>query len=167
MAEDQSTQQSGGVWPTSAGETEPGGLVPPYEGRTTARGEQEVSDELSDTVDRQLDDTDMGRPGATTSPPMESAVQPGEVSHGASGSGAQTATDPTATTPGGVGGSITRRGEDVKEQEGTEPGKADLGPRGASQRPSGTSDQRTSTGVDPQELADEDMPDSFTGDMGG
>jgi hypothetical protein len=53
--------------------------------------------------------------------------------------------------PDGVGESITRSGETVAAAEGKEPGRQDTGtddsPAG---RPTGTSDPRDATGVDPQ-----------------
>lgn len=70
----------------------------------------------------------------------ESPVRPGEVA------------DQVPADPHGVGGSQTRRGEDVVKQEGQEPGKQTLGAKGASNRPCGTSDPRASTGVDPQDI---------------
>jgi hypothetical protein len=50
-----------------------------------------------------------------------------------------------------VGQSTSRRGEDVAEQDGKEAGRQDTGPKGASQRPTGTSTARDMTGIDPQE----------------
>ncbi len=59
-------------------------------------------------------------------------------------------------TGGRVGESTTSRGEDVIEQEGKEPGRASGPPQGESQRPTGTSTARDSTGVNPQEpIADD------------
>jgi hypothetical protein len=55
------------------------------------------------------------------------------------------------TPPEGVGESTTRRGEDVVKEEGPDEGREDLGPQGPSQRPTGTSGARASTGVDPQD----------------
>jgi hypothetical protein len=71
--------------------------------------------------------------------------------------------DPAAE---GVGESTTRRGEDVKEQEGTE-GREDLGTKGPAQRPYGKSSQEETTGVNPKEPIDEDMPNLQRGDQGG
>lgn len=51
----------------------------------------------------------------------------------------------------GVGPSTTRRGEDVVKSEGKEEGRQDIGTEGESQRPVGTSDERDSTAVDPQD----------------
>jgi hypothetical protein len=70
-------------------------------------------------------------------------------------------------TPEGVGESTTRRGEDVSGQEGKEPGRYDSGTQGQSERPTGGSTQRDSTGVDPQDPIDEDMPNLQRGDQGG
>jgi hypothetical protein len=165
MANDTNTTQDSGMWPDAAGESEPGGLIPPYEGRTKSTDDHGVTDDLRNTVERQMQDSDPGNVGATASPGDERPVRPGEVSRGASGAGTQTATDPTATTPLGVGTSTTRRGEQVKGDEGTEPGKEDLGVKGQSQRPYGKSDQRASTGVDPQDQVSGE--DTFAGDMGG
>jgi hypothetical protein len=135
-------------------------LVPPYEGRTTGARNDEVSDALQGTVERQLEDTKTGRPGATSSPAQESPVQPGEVAGGDAGkAGEQTATSTDASTPLGVGGSITRRGEDVVEDDG-EDGRQTTGAQGQTQRPVGTSTSRDSTGIDPQEADGPTMPAS-------
>ena len=63
------------------GETVPGGLVPPYEGRTTARGESQISEELTDSVERTYGGAHGGGTSETASPAMESPVRPDEVSH--------------------------------------------------------------------------------------
>jgi hypothetical protein len=57
--------------------------------------------------------------------------------------------------PEGTGQSSTRRAETVSAQEGKEAGRRDTGTQGESQRPTGTSTARDSTGVDPQEPIDE------------
>lgn len=106
-----------------------------------------------EAVAEQLSETKEGRVGATASPADEQPVRPDEVSHAAPDS------------PGGVGESASRRGEDVGEDE-QERGRADEGTTGASERPVGTSDARDSTGVDPQESSDE-SPTMPTGDQGG
>jgi hypothetical protein len=164
MAADQSSgqgnKQEGGIWPTAAGETEPGGLVPPYEDRTGAKGESgDISEELSETVERQMADSDPGNIGAIKSPANESPVGADEVSHGASGGGTATATDPTATSARGVGESVGRRGEDVKKEEGDEAGRQDLGTKGQTERPYGTTDARDSTSIntDRSQPVDDDM----------
>ena len=127
--------------------------VPPYDGRSTGTGDDDISRDLRGTVERQLSDTKTGRPGATTSPAQESPVRPDEVARGAAGAGEQTATDPHATTPRGVGTSTTRRGEDVVKEEGKD-GRYDTGTKDESQRPTGSSTARDSTGIDPQEPGD-------------
>lgn len=58
-------------------------------------------------------------------------------------------------TGGHVGESMTRRGEDVVKEEGTEPGRYDGPPQGQSERPTGGSTARAFTGVDPQESVTE------------
>ena len=50
-----------------------------------------------------------------------------------------------------AGQSTSRRGEDVTGADGKEAGRQDTAPRGASQRPAGTSTARDTTGVDPQD----------------
>jgi hypothetical protein len=69
-------------------------------------------------------------------------------------------------TGGHVGESTTRRGEDAIA-EGKEPGRHDGSAQGESQRPTGTSTARDSTGVDPQEPIDGDSPSLQSGDQGG
>lgn len=132
--------------------------VPPYDGRTTGQRD-EVSDELRGTVERQLDETKTGNPGATSSPAVESPVGAGEVASGSAGTGDQTATRADAATPGGVGASTTRRGEDVVEEDGQN-GRHRTGTQSESQRPVGESTPRDSTGIDPQEPSGATMPAS-------
>ncbi len=62
------------------------------------------------------------------------------------------------TPPAGTGTSLTRRGEDVVNEEGKEPGRQDAGTQGPSERPVGTSTQRDATGVDPQDPIDPESP---------
>jgi hypothetical protein len=69
--------------------------------------------------------------------------------------------------PEGVGLSQTRRGEDVAKQEGQEPGRKDLGTKGASERPYGTVEPGKGVGVKPSEPVDPNMPPVQTGDQGG
>jgi hypothetical protein len=68
--------------------------------------------------------------------------------------------------PEGVGESISRRGEDVKKQEGEE-GRTDQGTKGKSERPYGTSDTDDDTGVGEQGPIDEESPNLPAGDQGG
>jgi len=126
--------------------------VPPYQGRSKGFDDDDVGEALGDTVERQLDQTKTGRPGATASLADESPVRSGEVARGTGGSGQQSATNADASTPGGVGASVTRRGENVVREEGEE-GRRTTGTQGQSQRPVGTSTSRDSTGIDPQEPA--------------
>jgi hypothetical protein len=130
--------------------------VPPYEGRTTGQRD-EVSDDLRGTIERQLDKTKKGNPGATSSPAVESPVGAGEVATGSAGAGDQTATRADAATPHDVGTSTTRRGEDVVGEDG-ENGRHRTGTQGESQRPVGTSTPRDSTSIDPQESSGPTMP---------
>jgi hypothetical protein len=115
-----------------AGEQEPGGLVPPYEGRQTEM--KEGYEEHSEKVFHGADDVPPG-PGRVISDEEREGVPP---------------TDMDATSPHGVGESINRRGEDVARQEDEE-GREDTGTKGASDRPVGVSDARASTSVDPDE----------------
>lgn len=130
--------------------------VPPYEGRTTG-DRDEIGEELRGTVERQLDETKTGNPGATASPAVESPVGAGEVATGSAGAGDQTATRADAATPGDVGTSTTRRGEDIVEEEG-EDGRHRTGTQGESQRPVGESTPRDSTSIDPQESSGPTTP---------
>jgi len=130
---------SRGPNPDPGGEVEPGGLVPPYEGRTRERGTSESSEALTESVKSQMAETDSGRPGATASRANESPVEPDEVTHD------------VPESPLGVGESTTRRGEDVADRDDKEPGREDTGEEGEAQRPTGSSDARDLTGVDPQE----------------
>ena len=133
------------------GEVEPGGLVPPYEGRTDA---ENSSSELAASVERQLADTKTGRPGATASPADEQLVREDEV------------TDKVPDSPKGVGESINRRGEDVADDKPKEAGRQDAGTEGESQRPVGVSDERDLSSVDPQS-SQEGAPTAPSGDQGG
>jgi hypothetical protein len=130
--------------------------VPPYEGRSRGTTD-ELGDELTGTVERQLDETKTGRPGATTSPADERPAGAGDVATGSAGAGAQTATRADAATPGDVGTSTTRRGEDVVAEDG-EDGRRTTGTQSESQRPVGESTPRDSTGIDPQESSGPTMP---------
>jgi hypothetical protein len=57
----------------------------------------------------------------------------------------QEGTQDLSHTPG------IRKGEEIEEQEGQEPGRKDTGTQYQSQRPTGTSDARDFTAVDPQD----------------
>jgi hypothetical protein len=105
-------------------------LVPPYEGRQTLA--KEGLDEHMDKVFDRVDEVPPG-PGREVSDEEREGVP---------------ATDTEATSPLGVGESMSRRGEDIARQE-DEPGREDTGTQGPSDRPVGVSDERDSTAVDP------------------
>jgi hypothetical protein len=73
-------------------------------------------------------------------------------------------TDTDAESPLGVGESITTRGEEAGADEA---GRHDEGTKGASERPYGTSDERDSSGVNPQGPIDDESPNLQRGDQGG
>ncbi|HEU4899696.1 MAG TPA: hypothetical protein VFX88_19345 [Actinomycetota bacterium] len=112
-----------------AGEQEPGGPVPPYEGRQTEM--KDGYEQHTEKVFHGADDVEPG-PGREIS---------GEEREGVS------ATDTEAESPLGVGVSMTRRGEDIARQEDEE-GREDTGTRGPTDRPTGVSDERAFTSVD-------------------
>jgi hypothetical protein len=130
-----------------AGEQDPGGLVPPYEGRQTEM--KDTYEEHAEKVFHGADEVEPG-PGRQISDEEREGVPP---------------TDTEAESPLGVGVSMTRRGEDVHKQE-DEPGRDDTGTRGASDRPTGVSDERASTSVDPNET-ESGGPTMPAGDQGG
>jgi hypothetical protein len=130
---------SRGPNPDPGGEQTPGGLVPPYEGRSTGFGEGEIGEKLEASVERMYAGTEGGGAGKTASPAQESPVSPDEVSH------------ETPDSPKGVGTSSNRSGEDVAAADGKEPGRDDAGVEHPSERPTGTSDARDVTGVNPQD----------------
>jgi hypothetical protein len=66
-----------------------------------------------------------------------------------------------------VGESTSRRGEEIARSEGPDEGREDLGPKGPTGRPAGTSTVEAGTGVDPQKPVDPDMPNVQSGDHGG
>ncbi len=136
-----------GPRPKSGGEQEPGGLVPPYDGRQT---------EMKDSYDRH---TEKVFHGADDVPPGPGRVISDEERDGVP------PTDTEAESPLGVGVSMTRRGEDVDKQE-DEPGREDTGTKGPSDRPVGVSDERASTAVDPNET-ESGGPTMPAGDQGG
>jgi hypothetical protein len=130
-----------------AGEQEPGGLVPPYEGRQTEM--KDGYEEHTEKVFHGADDVEPG-PGREISDEEREGVPP---------------TDTEAESPLGVGVSMTRRGEDVAKQE-DEPGREDTGTRGPTDRPVGVSDDRASTSVDDQDT-ESGGPTMPAGDQGG
>lgn len=66
--------------------------------------------------------------------------------------GTMSPTDTEPSSPHGVGESISRRGEDIGDFEGKEPGRKDTGDEGKAKRPTGTSESRDATSVDPDVL---------------
>ena len=130
-----------------AGEQDPGGLVPPYEGRQTEM--KDSYEEHTEKVFHGADDVQPG-PGREISDEEREGVP---------------ATDTEAESPLGVGVSMTRRGEDVEKQE-DEPGRQDTGTKGPTDRPTGVSDQRASTGIDPNDT-ESGGPTMPAGDQGG
>ncbi len=61
------------------------------------------------------------------------------------------------------GESQTRRGEDMQVDDGREAGRKDTGNEGATDRPTGSSTARDSTGIDPQDPIGDDGPDASKG----
>ena len=70
---------SRGPNPDPGGEQTPGGLVPPYEGRSTGFGEDDIGKKLEESVDRMYAGTEGGGAGQTASPAQESPVRAEEV----------------------------------------------------------------------------------------
>jgi hypothetical protein len=130
-----------------AGEQDPGGLVPPYEGRQTEM--KDGYEQHTEKVFHGADDVAPG-PGREISDEEREGVPP---------------TDTEAESPLGVGVSMTRRGEDVEKQE-DEPGREDTGTRGPTDRPVGVSDDRASTSVDEKDT-ESGGPTMPAGDQGG
>jgi hypothetical protein len=136
-----------GPRPKSGGEQEPGGLVPPYEGRQTEM--KDGYEEHTEKVFHGADEVEPG-PGRVISDEEREGVGP---------------TDTEAESPLGVGVSMTRKGEDVHKQEDEE-GRDDTGTKGPTDRPTGVSDTRASTSVDPQDT-ESGGPTQPAGDQGG
>ncbi|MGM0928916.1 MAG: hypothetical protein ACQEXN_04300 [Actinomycetota bacterium] len=122
-----------GTNPAPGGETDTGGsAVPPYQDRSTERTEPAKG---------------TARAWGSEAPAKE-PEQPGQEEIPAD----------AEMAPEGVGASITRGGEEVVEQDGKEPGREDTGTKGPSERPTGTSTARDSTGVDTDEASGEAAP---------
>jgi hypothetical protein len=136
-----------GPRPKSGGEQEPGGLVPPYEGRQT--GMKDGYERHTGKAFHGAGDVPPG-PGREISDEERGGVPP---------------TDTEAESPLGVGVSMTRRGEDVQKQE-DEPGREHAGTKGPTERPAGVSDTRASTGVDDHDTGS-GGPTMPAGDQGG
>ena len=136
-----------GPRPQPGGEREVDAAVPPYEGRQT---------EMKDGYEEH---TEKAFHGADDVPPGPGREISDEEREGVP------ATDTEAESPLGVGVSMTRRGEDVEKQE-DEPGRDDTGTKGPTDRPTGVSDERASTAVDPN-ATESGGPTMPTGDQGG
>ncbi len=136
-----------GPRPKPGGERDVDAPVPPYDGRQT---------EMKDSYDRHTEKVFSGAgdvppgPGREISDEERDGVPP---------------TDTEAESPLGVGVSMTRRGEDVARQEDEE-GRDDTGTKGPTDRPTGVSDERASTSVDPSET-ESGGPTMPAGDQGG
>ena len=130
-----------------AGEQDPGGPVPPYEGRQTEM--KDGYEQHTEKVFHGADDVEPG-PGREISDEEREGVS---------------ATDTEADSPLGVGVSMTRRGEDIARQEDEE-GREDAGTRGPTDRPAGVSDERASTSVDEPDT-ESGGPTMPAGDQGG
>jgi hypothetical protein len=129
------------------GEQEPGGLVPPYEGR---------QEEMKEGYERHIEKVFHGADEVPAGSGREISEEERE---------GVLPTDTEARSPLGVGESMTRRGEDIGKQE-DEPGREDVGTKGPSDRPVGVSDERASTSVDPDET-ESGGPHMPAGDQGG
>jgi hypothetical protein len=126
------------------GEAEPGGPVPPYEGRTQAGENAQAG------VDKAYDASQAGEPG----PGREMSAEERE---------GVSATDTSAASPHGVGESITQGGESMGPGEDFET----LGTKGEAQRPYGKVQPDAESGVGTRENIQEDMPEVLRGDQGG
>jgi hypothetical protein len=93
-----------GPEPDPGGGIVPGGLVPPYEGRSTGPDTSESTRANTASVKRQLATTKAGRRGATGARGAEHPADPSKV------------TDEAPTSAKGVGESLGTRGEDVGRQ---------------------------------------------------
>jgi hypothetical protein len=124
-------------------EQEPGGLVPPYEGRQT-----EMTDGYEQHTEKVFHGADDVEPG------------PGRQLSDEEREGVPSA-DTEAESPLGVGVSMSRRGEDVANRE-DEPGREDTGTQG----PTGVSDDRAPTAVDDRDT-ESGGPTMPAGDQGG
>jgi hypothetical protein len=136
-----------GPRPSAGGEQEPGGLVPPYEGRQTEM--KDSYEEHTEKVFHGADEVEPG-PGRVISDEEREGVPP---------------TDTEAESPLGVGVSMTRKGEDVHKQKDEE-GRDDTDTKGPTDRPTGVADTRASTSVDPHDTAS-GGPTQPAGDQGG
>lgn len=112
--------------PGPGGTIEPGGEVPPYDGRTTDGSDPSGA---AASVERQQATTKTAVAGQTASPADESPVRDAEI------------TDEVPDSPKGVGPSNQTGAEDVADRDGKEAGRDEAGHDEAG-RPIGTSDER-------------------------
>ncbi len=96
---------------------------------------ERTQEDRADSVSRQLENSAPGAAGQTASPANESPVSPDEV------------TDDAPETAHGVGASTTRQGNEMVDKDGKEAGREDTGTSGGTNRPTGTSDERDSSGA--------------------
>lgn len=118
--------------PSPGGKIEPGGELPPYDGRTTDDSDPSGS---GASVDRQLAETKAANADQTASPAVESPVSEDEL------------TDKEPESPKGVGTSNQTGAEDIAERDGKESGREDTGTNAAG-RPTGTSDERDDSSLE-------------------
>ena len=116
---------SRGPNPNPGGDIDTGeSAVPPYEGRSTESTATRDTEEMAHS-------RDVGDNDAIT----------GDAPAGEDG---QSASD---LPPEGVGESLSRSGEDIRDEEGKEAGRHEEGTAGGADRPEGSSDLRDVTGV--------------------
>jgi hypothetical protein len=125
------------------GDTEVGGLVPPYD-RTDSDAAQADAQEGARKAFRAEEYG--GEPGPT--PPVSKEEREGVPP-----------TDTTAATPLGVGESTRASGEELS---GKEAGRHDTGTQGQTERPTGTSTAEDTTGVNPSSGTTQEPSDSAT-----
>lgn len=137
----------------AGGESEPQGLVPPYEGRST--GEDSVTGLDAESSAAKAYDAEGNAP----------EPGPGREISDEERSGVES-TDMDATSALGHGVSTTESAEDLAARSETR-GRGEEGTKGESGRPYGKATPEHSTGVGAQENRDKESPDMPAGDQGG
>lgn len=124
------TDNGRGTTPDAGGEIDTGASeVPPYEGRTAGAAKPATGTARAFGSEAPLENPES--PASQEVPDQQSA---------------------TDQAPEGVGESTTRRGEDVIDEEGEEPGRTHTGTDDSqAQRPTGESTPRDETGIQPAE----------------
>jgi hypothetical protein len=113
--------------PNPGGDIDTGdSVLPPYEDRSTESSNSRDMEGMAHS--RDVSDEQGAAPGRATSD--RDIQSPSED-----------------MPPGGVGESLSRRGEDMRDDEGKEAGRQDDGTKGESDRPEGSSDDRDRTGI--------------------